>query len=55
LLTSQIVRTEELATIIKKFPNFSCQKDCQNIDFLTTFQKLKNDFAPLKKVEEISY
>jgi len=55
LLSSQIVRAEELEKIIKKFPNFSCQKDFQNIDFLTNFQKLKNDFVPLKKVEEISY
>jgi len=55
LLTSQIVRVEELEKIIKKFSNFSCQKDCQNIDFLANFQKLKGDFLSLKKVEEISY
>ena len=54
LLTSQIIYQEELEKIKKKFPYFLILKDFEGIDFLTNFQKLKNDFGLLKKIEEIN-
>src|SRR3954454_21748275 len=53
LLTSQIIYQEELEKIKKKFPNFSILKDFEGINFLTNFQKLKNEFGLLKKIKEI--
>lgn len=47
LLATQIVSQEQLAKILKKFPDFSLKKDCQEIDFLTNFQELKDDFILL--------
>ncbi|CAG8708141.1 7855_t:CDS:1, partial [Scutellospora calospora] len=41
LLTSQIVRQEELAKIGEKFPDFLILKDLRGVDFFTNFQKLK--------------
>ncbi|CAG8633390.1 14220_t:CDS:2 [Gigaspora margarita] len=55
LLETQIISQEELEKILRKFPDFSCKKDCQNIDFLTNFQELKGDFVRLNKIEEINY
>ena len=54
LLTSQITYQEELKKIEEKFPHFLILKDFKGIDFLTNFQKLKNDFRLLKKIEEIN-
>jgi tRNA threonylcarbamoyladenosine biosynthesis protein TsaB len=54
LLTSQIIRQEELKKIMEIFPNFLILKDFQGVDFLTNFQKLKGDFVRLKKIEEIN-
>ena len=54
LLTSQIIYQEELEKVKEKFPNFLILKDFEGIDFLTNFQKLKNDFEQLKKIEEIN-
>ena len=54
LLTRQIIYQEELEKIKKKFPNFLILKDFEGVDFLTNFQKLKNDFGLLKKIEEIN-
>ncbi|CAJ0824581.1 6710_t:CDS:2 [Entrophospora sp. SA101] len=55
LLETKIVLKEELEKIVKKFPDFSCKKDCQNLDFLTNFQKLKNEFKLLEKIKDIDY
>jgi len=55
LLETQIISKEELAKILEKFPDFSLQKDCQNIDFLTNFQELKSNFSRLNKIEKINY
>ena len=55
LLVNQIVGQAELAKIKEKFSNFLILKDFQGVDFLTNFQKLKNDFIPLKKIAEINY
>ncbi|CAI2183300.1 1149_t:CDS:2 [Funneliformis geosporum] len=54
LLTSQIVYQAELEKIKEKFTNFLILKDFEEVDFLTNFQKLKNDFRLLKKIEEIN-
>jgi len=54
LLVNQIVRQAELANIREKFPNFLILQDFRQVDFLTNFQKLKSEFVPLKKVEEIN-
>src|SRR6185312_2340540 len=55
LLETQIISKEELTKILEKFPDFSLQRDCEDIDFLTNFQELKSNFARLNKVEEINY
>jgi hypothetical protein len=55
LLETRITPKEDLKKILAKFPNFLLRKDCQEIDFLANFQKLKNDFVLLKKIEEINY
>ena len=55
LLETQIISKEELEKIVKKFPDFSCKKDCQNLDFLTNFQELKNEFKLLEKIKDIDY
>ena|SRR5437763_831496 len=55
LLTSQIVRQEDLKKVVKKFPNFLILKDFREVDFLTNFQKLKGNFFPLKNIAEINY
>jgi len=55
LLESKIIRREELEKIVDKFPNFLVLKDLQRVDFLNNFQKLKDDFIQLKKIEEINY
>ncbi|MEG7978986.1 MAG: hypothetical protein NY202_03655 [Mollicutes bacterium UO1] len=55
LLERQVIPKEELEKLFRKFPDFSCKKDCQEIDFLTNFQKLKGDFILLKNIEEINY
>ena len=55
LLETQVILKESLEKTVKKFPDFSRQKDCQEIDFLTNFQKLKGDFVLLEKIEEINY
>ena len=55
LLETQIISQEELEKIVKKFPDFSCKKDCQNLDFLTSFQKLKDEFKLLEEIEDIDY
>ena len=54
LLTSQIIYQEKLEKIKKTFTNFSVLKDFEGVNFLTNFQKLKNDFGLLKKIEEIN-
>jgi tRNA A37 threonylcarbamoyladenosine modification protein TsaB len=55
LLETQIISKEELEKIVKKFPDFSCKKDCQNIDFLTNFQELKDEFKLLAEIKDIDY
>lgn len=55
LLETQIVTKEELEKIMKKFPDFSCKKDCQEIDFLTNFQELKDEFKLLTEIKSIDY
>lgn len=55
LLENQIISQGELEKILRKFPDFSCKKDCQNIDFLTNFRELKDNFVRLNKIEEINY
>ena len=55
LLETQIISQEELEKTFRKFPGYSCKKDCQNIDFLTNFQELKDNFVRLNKIEEINY
>ena len=46
---------KELEKMVKKFPDFSCKKDCQNIDFLTNFQELKDEFKLLEEIKDIDY
>jgi len=55
LLETQIILQENLEKITKKFPGFVLKKDCQEIDFLTNFQELKNEFKLLKEIKEIDY
>jgi tRNA threonylcarbamoyladenosine biosynthesis protein TsaB len=55
LLKSQIILKENLEELTKKFPNFSLRKDFCEIDFLTNFQILKEDFCLLNKIGEIDY
>ena len=54
LLNRQIIYQEKLEKIKKTFNNFSILKDFEGVNFLTNFQKLKNDFGLLKKIEEIN-
>ena len=54
-LTAYLEIFEHLEKIGKKFSDFSLKKDCQEIDFLTNFRRLKNDFVRLNKIEEINY
>ena len=53
LLKTQIILKENLAKLTEKFPNFLIRKDFGGIDFLANFQKLKNNFVLLEKIEEI--
>jgi tRNA threonylcarbamoyladenosine biosynthesis protein TsaB len=55
LLANQIISQEELKKIREKFPNFLILKDFQEVDFLTNFQKLKNNFTLLRNIAEINY
>jgi tRNA A37 threonylcarbamoyladenosine modification protein TsaB len=55
LLETQTISKEDLEKMFKKFPNFSCKKDCQKINFLTNFQELKDDCVILNRIEEINY
>jgi len=54
LLTNQTICQTELEKIKKEFPNFLILMDFKGVDFLTNFQKLKNDFVLLRKIEEIN-
>jgi tRNA A37 threonylcarbamoyladenosine modification protein TsaB len=55
LLETQIIQQKDLEKLSKNFPDFLILKDFQSIDFLTNFQKLKNYFILIKKIEEINY
>ncbi|MDR1670829.1 MAG: hypothetical protein LBR43_03875 [Spiroplasmataceae bacterium] len=55
LLENKIVNKEELDKIKNQFPNFLILKDFSEVDFLTNFQKLKNDFLLLKEIDEINH
>ena len=55
LLETKIVKQEDQEKLTKKFPNFLILKNFRGINFLTNFQKLKNDFILIKKIEEINY
>jgi tRNA threonylcarbamoyladenosine biosynthesis protein TsaB len=55
LLETKIVEKKDLEKITKKFTDFLILKDFRGVDFLTNFQKLKNDFVLIKKVSEINY
>ena len=53
LLKTQIILKENLAELTEKFPNYFFRKNFQEVDFLVNFQKLKNNFVLLEKIEEI--
>jgi len=55
LLETQIISQEELENLFRKFPDFSCKKDCQNLNFLTNFQELKDKFKLLTEIKDIDY
>ncbi|KLL02225.1 MAG: glycoprotease [Mycoplasmataceae bacterium RC_NB112A] len=55
LLKSQMFLKEELNGLMKKFNGFSVRKDFVEVDFLTHFQKLKNEFIRLKNIAEINF
>ena len=55
LLKTQIISQEDLKNLTNKFPEFPLAKDCQEVNFLTNFQELKNEFILLNSIEEIDY
>ncbi|WNE40380.1 MAG: hypothetical protein GBAus27B_000447 [Mycoplasmataceae bacterium] len=55
LLKDKVVSKEELEKIKTEFLELPILKDFLEIDFLTNFQKLKDDFILLDKIEEINY
>src|SRR3954451_1929562 len=53
LLETQVFLQSDLKKLAEQFPDFLILKDFQEIDFLTNFQKLKNKFVLVERVEEI--
>ncbi|MCE8158896.1 MAG: hypothetical protein I3270_00185 [Candidatus Moeniiplasma glomeromycotorum] len=53
LLAPQLVRKEELTGLVEQFKGFLVQQDFREIDLVSQFQILKNEFTLLKKVEGV--